>query len=277
MSTDKYAVIGHPIGHSLSPFIHSKLFELDNIDAQYIALDVADLDKDYKSTLKALKGYNVTIPYKQDIIKKLDNISDKAALCNSVNTVINGDISCGYTTDGYGFVQAVRAKCGGVIPSDVLIFGCGGASRAIAFECLLNGCELSFVVREKSLANCTKLAQEINDKLHKTVSVYTSDEIDKIERVGLLTNATPVGMYPNTNACIASEQLIQKCDAVFDCVYNPLETVLLKKARDFGKNAIGSIDMLVYQAAKAHEIWVGATYNDRDLQGICRLTEDKLR
>ncbi len=276
MSTKHYAVIGHPIGHSLSPFIHEQLFKLDNIDATYTALDVENLKKDYDK-LKTLCGYNVTIPYKLDIIKKLDIISEKATLAGSVNTVKNDDLSYGYTTDGYGFVSAVKAKTGDTLPTDVLIYGYGGAARAIAFECIDNGCNVSFVVREKSLSLGKALADEIQQKLGVTTKIYTTNTVNEAQSIGLLVNATPVGMYPNVDACIACDEIIRKADCVFDAVYNPLETVLLKKAKEFKKCAIGSIDMLVYQAAKAHEIWVGATYTDEQLQEICRKTEDKLR
>ncbi len=277
MSTKHYAVIGHPIGHSLSPYIHAELFKLDNIDAEYTALDVENLDNEYEAKLKALDGYNVTIPYKLDIIKKLDKISDKAKLAGSVNTVKNGELSQGYTTDGYGFVSAVKAKTGGILPKHVLIYGYGGAARAIAYECIESGCNVSFVVREKSLSNAQSLADEILKKLGVTAKVYTADSLNEVQSVGLLINATPVGMYPNIDACIASDEIIKRARAVFDAVYNPLETVLLKKAREYQKCAIGSVDMLVYQAAKAHEIWVGATYTDEQLQEICRKTEDLLR
>lgn len=277
MNTKHYAVIGHPIGHSLSPFIHEELFKLDNINATYTAIDVENLDKDYSTVLKSLNGYNVTIPYKQEIINKLDKISEKAGVCNSVNTVKNGDVSHGYTTDGYGFVSAVKAKCNGIIPKDVLIYGYGGAARAIAFECIENGCDISFAVREKSLALGKELAQEIYEKLGKSVDVFSIDNVPTDKDFSLLVNATPVGMYPNTEGCVASDEIIAKSEAVFDAVYNPLETVLLRKAREMKKNAIGSVEMLVYQAAKAHEIWVGAKYSDADLQKICRKTEDKLK
>ena len=277
MSTKKYAVIGHPIGHSLSPFIHEKLFEIDKIDAQYVALDIADLDIEYSQKLRTLDGYNVTIPHKQNIITKLDRISEKATLCNSVNTVKNTDKAEGYTTDGFGFSAAVKAKCNGVLPKNVLIFGYGGAARAIAFECIQNGCSVHFAVREQSIDNALVLAKEINTKLSVTSNVYPTDNIPDDVQFDLVVNATPVGMYPNTDACVVPDSIIKKASAVFDSVYNPLETVLLKKAKVYGKNAIGSIDMLVYLAAKAHEIWVCAKYTDSQLQTICKLTADKLR
>lgn len=277
MRKQNYAVIGHPIGHSLSPFIHEKLFELDNIDASYTALDIEDLEHDYETVLRNLDGYNVTIPYKQEIITKLQKISAKAMLSGSVNTVKNGEKALGFTTDGFGFVSAVKSKCGGKLPPDVLIFGYGGAARAIAFECLESGCDVSFAVREKSIENAHSLALEIEEKLDKKTDIYTIGNIDKNRNFSLLVNATPVGMHPNVNECVCDDDIIKNAQAVFDAVYNPLETVLLKKAKQYGKNAIGSVEMLVYQAAKAHEIWVNAKYDDSDLQHICRLTEEKLR
>ncbi|MBQ4128860.1 MAG: shikimate dehydrogenase [Ruminococcus sp.] len=277
MSVKKYAVIGHPIGHSLSPFIHNELFKLDNIQAQYQALDIENLDLSYEKELKSLDGYNVTIPHKIGIISKLDKISEKAMLCNSVNTVKNEKISEGFTTDGYGFVSAVKAKCNNALPKDVLIFGYGGAARAIAFECIQNGCKVSFAVRQKSLDNCKKLTNEIFQKLNVKAEVFSLDSIPYDKKFSLLVNATPVGMFPNVDECVASDEIIKNADAVFDAVYNPLKTKLLKKAEEFNKNAIGSIDMLVYQAAKAHEIWVGAKYTDEQLLSICEKTADKLR
>ncbi len=278
MSTKKYAVIGHPIGHSLSPFIHENLFKLDNIDAKYIAIDIDDLHTQYDTILKDLDGYNVTIPYKQDIITKINHLSPKAQLCNSVNTVKNLDGKAyGYTTDGYGFLQAVKSKLNGELPADVLIYGCGGVARAISFECIAQGCNVRFAVRSSSLNKCKSLIDEIYSKLGVLCEYSSLENIDKDKNTDLIVNGTPVGMYPYTDGCVASDDIIKKSKVVFDAVYNPLETTLLKKAESFGKKALGSIDMLVYQAAKAHEIWVGATYDDTQLQLIYSKTADKLR
>ena len=277
MNTQKYAVIGHPIAHSLSPFIHEFLFEIDGIDASYVTLDICDLDNEYDEKLSVLSGYNVTIPYKIDIIKKLSKISKKASLCNSVNTVKNGEYAQGFTTDGYGFATAVKAKTGGVLPKEVLIYGYGGAARAIAFECIEEGCNISFAVREGSVENCKELKNEIFKKLSVTVNVYSLNDIPKDKKFSLLVNATPVGMHPNVDACVADDEIIKNAEAVFDAVYNPLETLLLKKAKEYSKIAIGSVEMLVYQAAKAHEIWVNGKYTDEQLQEICDKVKEKLQ
>ena len=112
MSTKHYAVIGHPIGHTMSPFIHKRLFALAGVDADYTALDIAPerLEAEYRDTLKKLDGYNITIPHKQAIIPYLDALDDKAQMYGSVNTVRNRDGQAkGFTTDPDGFIKAVEA------------------------------------------------------------------------------------------------------------------------------------------------------------------------
>ena len=128
MSTKRYAVIGHPIGHTMSPFIHKRLFDLAQIDAEYTKMDIApeDLAQEYERTLKQLDGYNITIPHKQSIIPLLDSLDDKAALYGSVNTVSNaGGKSKGYTTDPDGFIKAIEAA-GIALDGRIMILGCGG-------------------------------------------------------------------------------------------------------------------------------------------------------
>ena len=110
MSVKKYAVIGHPIGHTMSPFIHKRLFELAKIDAEYATLDISPemLSKEYDRVLSKLDGYNITIPHKQNIIPLIDEIDDKAKMYGSVNTVSNTNgIAKGYTTDPDGFLMSL--------------------------------------------------------------------------------------------------------------------------------------------------------------------------
>ena len=149
MSTKKYAVIGHPIGHTMSPFIHTKLFELAGIDAVYTKLDVApeSLGYEYDHILSKLSGYNITIPHKQNIIQYLDEIDEKANMYGSVNTVDNRDYTAkGYTTDPDGFLKALDAakiKLNG----RVVILGCGGVARTMAYEVVLKNIPVLFAVR----------------------------------------------------------------------------------------------------------------------------------
>ena len=135
----KFAVIGHPIGHTMSPFIHDRLFKLSGIDARYSVIDIApeNLARDYNETLKNLDGYNITIPHKQNIIPLLDEIDEKAEMYGSVNTVsnINGKAK-GYTTDPDGFLEALKYASID-LNGRVVILGCGGVARTMAYEALL--------------------------------------------------------------------------------------------------------------------------------------------
>ena len=157
----KYAVIGHPIGHTMSPFIHKRLFELSGIDAEYTVVDIEpeNFERDYRNILKKLDGYNITIPHKQRVIPFLDKIDDKAEMYGSVNTVANIDgVSKGYTTDPDGFLKALGYAS---IPlsGNVVILGCGGVARTMAYEALLKNAALKFAVREKSIGKAKALIE----------------------------------------------------------------------------------------------------------------------
>ncbi len=270
MSNRKFAVIGHPIGHTMSPFIHKRLFELSDMSGSYDILDIspAELPKKY-SELRSLDGYNVTIPHKPAIIPFLDKLDKKARLYGSVNTVKNGELSEGFTTDPDGFLTALRIA-GIPLGKNVVILGSGGVARTFAYEASLAGCNTTIAVRPEDLPAAAALAGEIKVSVYKA---YISTSL--ISRLrgdfDLLINATPLGMYPNTDAMAATPELLARCANVFDAVYNPLETKLIKTARANGSRTLGGMSMLVWQAVKSHEIWDNVTYNDED---IAQLVED---
>ncbi len=270
MSTKHYAVIGHPIGHSMSPFIHKRLFDLAGVDAEYTKLDIAPeaLAAEYERTLSKLDGFNVTIPHKQSVIPLLDSLDGKAEMYCSVNTVANKDGKhTGFTTDGDGFINAVEAAG---IPLDgrIMILGCGGAARAIAFELALRGKPFEFAVRQESCGRAGLLCLDITRKIPEAeVSFGLINQI--IGTVDVLINATPVGMYPNIDEQPIHNCAIGRCAAVFDAIYNPLETALVKRARANGAKAEGGMAMLVWQAVAAHKIWDGSTYDKNDIDRLC--------
>lgn len=266
----KYAVIGHPIGHTLSPFIHKRLFELSGVDAVYEALDISpeNLREDYDNILKGLSGYNITIPHKQAIIPFLDKIDEKAKMYGSVNTVSNRDgVASGYTTDPDGFLKALE-YAGIPLDGRVVILGCGGVARTMAYEALLKGGRVELAVREKSAKKAEKLINEIKNNLKKPEIKYCfipqlSGSIDT------LVNATPVGMYPNTEFMPIEEKTLKNCAGVFDAIYNPLDTLLIKTARKNGAKAEGGMTMLVWQAVVSHFHWDKSTYDVRDIEKLC--------
>lgn len=278
MTKKKFAVIGHPIGHTMSPFIHKRLFELSGQNCDYDVLDIAPevLGVQFQSVLKELAGFNITIPHKQGIIPYLTRLDPKAALYGSVNTVKNIDnkVYEGYTTDPDGFLKALKF---GNIPfkGNVVIVGCGGVARTFAYEAALAGCNLTIAVRPEDLPIAAALAGEL--RLKSGVTSLATSYISRMEGdFDLLVNATPVGMYPHTDAMAVSKETLSHCACVFDAVYNPLETTLLKTARANGSTVLGGISMLVWQAVVAHEIWDGSVYSDDDIRQLCSDTSEEL-
>lgn len=270
MSKKRYAVIGHPIGHTMSPFIHKRLFDLANIDAEYSVLDIApeNLEREYHNTLIKLDGYNITIPHKQAIIPFLDLTDHKATLYGSVNTVANiGGVSAGHTTDPDGFLKAL-AYANIPLKDRVVILGCGGVARTMAYEVLLKGNDLEFAVRQEDTAMVEKLISEIKNTFKTATVKYCT--IPQLEGdITTLINATPIGMSPKSDAQPVSDEVISKCANVFDAVYNPLETVLIKKAKANGSNAEGGMSMLVWQAVVSHYHWDKSTYPSEEVEKIC--------
>lgn len=278
MSTKKFAVIGHPIGHTMSPFIHKRLFELSGIEAEYTKLDIApeNLADEYKNVLSKLDGYNITIPHKQNIIPLIDKIDEKAKMYGSVNTVANiNGVAKGYTTDPDGFLKALDAA-GIVLDGRVVILGCGGVARTMAYEVVLKGLPLLFVVRKEDVEIAKSLCSEIENTVKGAkVSFCLIDELSG--DIDVLVNATPLGMFPKVDVQPVSDSVINRCASVFDAVYNPLETVLIKKALANGAKAVGGMSMLVWQAVVAHEKWDGSVYDKDDIAKLCIDSAEELK
>lgn len=269
MTEYHFAVIGHPIAHTMSPFIHERLFSLSGRNGRYGVLDIPPEELPLKmEQLNTLSGFNITIPHKQSIIPLLDGLNEKAEFFNSVNTVKNTDGRLtGFTTDGTGFCKALEAG-GADLRGRTVVLGAGGAGRVLAFEAALSGGSVTVAVRPHGLAAAEKLCADIRTKVAGARADFCLlTEIDG--KIDLLANATPVGMFPRTGECPVSEEIIKKAACVFDAVYNPNETQLVKTARKNGVRSIGGMSMLVWQAAAAHEIWYGAEFDTADIQLLC--------
>lgn len=278
MSVKKFAVIGHPIGHTMSPFIHKRLFALSGVEAEYTKLDIApaNLAAEYENTLSKLDGYNITIPHKQNIIPLIDEIDGKAKMYGSVNTVANFEGTAkGYTTDPDGFLKALEAA-EIALDGRVVIIGCGGVARTMAYEVVLKKQPLLFAVRKDDV----KIAEFLCDEIRKTVDGAVAEYclIEELSGdIDVLVNATPLGMFPNVDSQPVSDEVINRCAGVFDAVYNPLETVLIKKAVANGAKAAGGMSMLVWQAVVAHEKWDGSVYGKNDIAKLCADSAQELK
>ena len=275
MSLQAFAVIGHPIGHTMSPFIHRRLFSLSGHTPEYAVLDVPDLPAAME-TLRGLDGFNITIPHKSAIVPLLDDVDEKAALFGSVNTVKaeNGKL-CGYTTDGIGCRKSLL-RYGLDFGGEQLILGRGGAARAIAFEITLTCAapHIDFACRAASMEKAQALCAELEtlcEKQGKTGAfrVLSYDVLEQeTKRYDLVLNTTSVGMYPHAGVSVVGETVLKRCRAAFDAVYNPGETEFLRLAKALGLVTVGGMGMLVCQAAAAHEIWYGAVFRDSDIEQL---------
>lgn len=272
----KFGLTGFPLGHSMSPVIHKALFKINGMDASYELKEVHPdrFSKDVEE-LKKLNGFNVTIPHKTNIIPFLDGLSERAELFGAVNTVHNKDgVLTGYNTDCFGFLRALE-MAGIELKGKVLLCGSGGVSRMFAFESVLAGAELTIAVRDADVDAGNQIKSEVKDKLGKTIKVITLHEVDG--EYDVLINGTPVGMFPNVDACVLPEEKVKKCGAVFDAVYNPMETQLIKYAKAAGAKYSNGLPMLVWQAAVAQEIWLGVKFTMEQIKPVIEITESELK
>ena len=268
MSSEKnFALIGFPLGHSMSPEIHNELFKTKNINGKYELIEIPpeSLEASFEE-LKKLGGFNVTIPHKTNIIPFLDELSDRAKLFGAVNTVeIKDGKAKGYNTDCVGFLRALEGA-GIELKGKVLICGCGGVSRMFAFESALAGCDITFAIRESSLEKCKTLCAELKEKLGAQSRIVFLDNAG--EGYDLIINGTPLGMFPNVESCPLDRKTVESSKAVFDSIYNPGETVLLRYAKEAGIKYQNGLSMLVWQAAAAQEIWNGVKFEKETIEAI---------
>ena len=277
VKTHRFALIGHPVGHSMSPFLHARLFALAGADAQYGMEDIPPENlAGAVPGLRALDGFNLTIPHKRAVIPLLDALDPKAAETGSVNTVKNdGGRLTGFTTDGEGFRLALE-NAGVPLAGNVVVLGAGGAARAVAFEAARAGARVTVASRQHSAEAAAALCADLRAKFPGARA--ESRLISHLRGSwDILVNTTPAGMYPHTESCAAPEELVASSACVFDAVYNPGETLLLAAARRLGKQAVGGVGMLVGQAAAAEGIWLGAHFSDGDFSRLCAETSLELR
>ncbi len=263
---EEYGLIGAKLAHSMSPFIHEALFKLSNRDASYKLYEVSSV-KEFLKLHPDMDGYSVTIPHKEEGFRLATSLHESAMPYGAINCVDASGV--GYNTDVDGFRMSVL----GVIKDfnvKVLLLGFGGVGKMIAKQFEPN--RLTIAVRNTSDENIMDIHSRIGNK----VRVVSFDDIPS-EEYDLVVNSTPVGMYPNSDECVISEDIISKCKVVYDTVYNPLDTKLIKIGKSCGVTVKGGIDMLVYQAVVAHKYWYDAQFNAVDIIQIINDVKDVLR
>lgn len=256
-STNIAGLIGHPVEHSFSPPMHNSAFNALNMDWAYVAFDVDPLN--LKSAIEGAKslnirGLNVTIPHKIEVMRYLDEIDEVAALIGAVNTIDFRNMK-GYNTDGIGAVKAIE-EVTSIKNRNVVVAGAGGASRAISFYIAKYGAE-SITILNRNVDKALNLANDIN--LIEDVKADSISQINNyIGDADILIDTTPVGMHPDVDAdAIVSADDMHEDLVVFDAVYNPNETSLIKQAIKANAKPVYGIKMLLYQGAESFKIWTG--------------------
>ncbi|MEW5822051.1 MAG: shikimate dehydrogenase [Cyanobacteriota bacterium] len=260
----KLGIIGYPLKHSLSPIMHNPALKHTGIEGSYQPFETKPENlelavKDFIS--RGYSGYNVTIPFKIDIIKYLDNITEEAKAAGAVNTVIISPSgkTLGDNTDVYGFMAAFdKDDFEFLTGKNAAIIGSGGAARAVG-TALIKMNLAKITIFSRTFKNTAATVETLNIINHNNISIIanTIDNID-IDNVDLLINCSPVGMYPDTNKCPVEKKLIDQLNPdciVYDLIYRPQETLLIKYARSNNLKTISGDEMLVQQGAMAFEKW----------------------
>lgn len=258
-----FGVFGEPIAHSLSPAMHNAAFSALGMDCIYHAFRVKP-EKLEKAILGAeamgFGGLNLTVPLKEVALKldciKPDPLAEKIGAINTVVFGETGEIK-GYNTDGLGAKQALQNSAVEIEGSKIVVAGAGGAARSIAFQLAADGAEIIIVNRTEGRA--IELAKDISTAAlsGNVTGRGLSGLKELLQDANILINTTTLGMHPNTETTIATAEDLHPDLTVFDIVYNPLETRLLREAKASGAKTVSGVLMLVYQGAEAFKLWTG--------------------
>lgn len=261
--TRPFAVLGHPIGHTLSPVMHNASFAEIGLDAIYLAFDVHPdrlMEVLPAMRLMGFGGVNLTIPHKEVAFRGLEKLDDSARLLGAVNTVQFTDAGpVGHNTDGYGFLRALEEAFGKTTKGDsVFVLGSGGAGRAVALMAAQAGARC-VTLADLDRARCEKVGAEIRGHfpaVEIAVSATSADQASAARLADLVVQATPVGMKPTDQSLLAPDAF-RAGQRAFDLIYHVPETVFMKAARAGGAKACNGLGMLLHQGARAFQIWTG--------------------
>ena len=257
------AVVANPIRHSISPFIHNSAFEATGINGVYLAweVDATELAETVANIRRyQMYGINLSMPYKEQVIPYLDQLSEEACLIGAVNTVVNREGTLiGYNTDGKGFFKSLPSFK--ISRKKLVLLGAGGAAKAILAQAILDGVsQVSVFVRSASIEKTRPYLEKLQNETGFKVDLFALEDVSELQaRIidsDLLVNATSVGMDGVSLPIPASVALPEKL-LVADVIYQPFETPFLNWARNQGNHAVNGLGMLLYQAAEAFQLWTG--------------------
>lgn len=266
LDTKIIGLFGHPIRHTYSPFMHNIAFELLDLNYIYLPFDVpmSSLKDAVKGMIAlGIKGFNITIPHKENIIPFLKNVSEEASIIGAVNTVVNDNgVLNGFNTDVHGIVETLIPFKDEITNEEVSIIGAGGATRSAVYALVRNFKPKHINVINRTEQKAETLKDYFKTKMHfngiKVFQLYSPDMIEVLNNSKLIINTTSVGMSPNVDDTVITDpKSFVKDQIVFDIVYNPVKTKLLQLANSAGARTLNGLKMFVHQGAKSFELWTG--------------------
>ena len=247
----RFAVIGDPIDHSLSPVLHQEIYRQLGLDASFEKIHIKTNELHSFINSNELDGFNVTIPHKQAIIPFLDELGESAQIIGAVNCVHNG---IGYNTDWIGFLKALELNSVHLNGKNCAIIGAGGAARAIAYA-LINSSVNSISIINRTIEKADALVHWVKSISNIPINVQSKEYVNTQTREHLIINCTPLGMWPETEQIPMEMDLIHENHILVDTIYNPLETQWLKSGTGIGAKVIGGLDMFIAQGLESADIW----------------------
>lgn len=268
-TTGLLGLIGSPVGHSGSPAMYNYGFQKLGLDYAYLAFDISvEKVPDAIHAIKTfqMRGCNVTMPCKNEVVKYMDELSPAARIIGAVNTIVddNGKLT-GYNTDGLGFVRNLKENGITIKGKKITVIGAGGAATAIQVQCALDGAkEISiFNAKDQFFTRAEQTIEKIKKEVPDCiVHIYDLEDTQKLKEEistsDIFSNATLIGMKPNENASVIKDtSMFKKGLVVTDAVYNPKETKLLKEAKEAGCICFDGTGMLLWQGAEAFKLYTG--------------------
>jgi len=281
--TSVFGIIGNPVEHSLSPLMQNSAIATMGINAVYIPFNVKPqfLKNAINSIIPLnIKGLNVTVPHKTEVMKYLDRSTDVASAVGAVNTIINDNGAlAGDNTDVYGFEMCLE-KDGDmeIFPERISILGAGGAARGVAYACSIRDEVREVIIINRTFSKAEKLVEELSHVTGKTFIPMPADK-ETLKRMlpvsGLVVNTTSVGMHPDIDSSpVPDPDVFHDGQIVCDIIYNPLETKFLREASSRGARTVGGLAMLAYQGVRSLSLWTG---KDAPVNVMLNVLKEKFR
>lgn len=266
--TGLLCLLGSPVAHSISPAMHNEACKQLGLDYAYLAFDVPE--EKMPQAVEGLRtmgarGWNITMPGKNIMCKLADKLSPASEISGACNTIVNEDgVLTAYTTDGVGFMRAVKDKGVDIIGKKMTLLGAGGAATAILVQAALDGvAEIQvFNIKDAFWERAQDIVNQLNERTACQVTLHDYEDPEVLRAAiadsAILVNGTSVGMAPKTDATIITDTTMFQPDLfVFDVIYNPKETRLLREAKAAGCKTSNGMYMLLYQGAASFELWTG--------------------